>query len=182
MIYSTGNHDGGTYSMRMDLQMHVLAGTSSGASDSTSSLTTLPAVEDLEEVLLLLRLDRAVRRRVRDAGQHEAVAHLVVVQERAVRLVDGARGHLARAAGARARTARVRHLDAILLGLVEDVHVIRALDLLLAARGDQRDSVHRRRRGARHNARLGDQRGRRVERRREERGNDVEHRDGEELS
>merc|ERR1711988_597710 len=89
----------------------------------------------LEEVLLLLRLNGAVRRRVRDARQHKAVAHLVVVEERAVRLVDRALLDDARAAGARARTARVRHLDAILLSLVEDVHVVGALNLLLATRG-----------------------------------------------
>ena len=34
-------------------------------------------------------LDGAVRGRVGDAGEHEAVAHLVVIKERLVGLVDG---------------------------------------------------------------------------------------------
>ena len=36
-----------------------------------------------------MRLDGAVRRRVRNAREHEAVAHLVVVKERLVGLVNG---------------------------------------------------------------------------------------------
>ena len=51
----------------------------------------------LEQLLLLVGLDGAVRGGVRHAREGEALAHLVVVEERAVRLVDGARGHLARA-------------------------------------------------------------------------------------
>ena len=43
----------------------------------------------LVEFFLHVRLDRAVRRRVCDAREHEAVTHLVVVQERLVGLVDG---------------------------------------------------------------------------------------------
>merc|ERR1719310_1180066 len=88
----------------------------------------------LEEVLLLVRQDRAVRRRVRDAGEAVAVAHLVVVEEGAVGLVDRARRHLARARRARARAARVRQVEAVLLGLVEHVGVAGALDLRLAVR------------------------------------------------
>ena len=40
----------------------------------------------LEEVLLLVGEDLAVRGRVGDAGEAVALAHLVVVEERAVRL------------------------------------------------------------------------------------------------
>ena len=40
----------------------------------------------LEEVLLLVGEDLAVRGRVGDAGRAVALAHLVVVEERAVRL------------------------------------------------------------------------------------------------
>ena len=47
------------------------------------------AAARLVEFFLHVRLDRAVRRRVRDAREHEAVTHLVVVQERLVGLVDG---------------------------------------------------------------------------------------------
>ena len=43
-----------------------------------------------EELLLLVRLDRAIGRRVSDAREDEALAHLVVIQEGTVRLVHGA--------------------------------------------------------------------------------------------
>ena len=46
------------------------------------------------------------------AHQHKALAHLVVVQERLVGLVDGAGLHLAGAAGAGARAAAVGQVDA----------------------------------------------------------------------
>merc|ERR1719454_154390 len=69
----------------------------------------------LEELLLLVGGDGAVRGRVGDARQAEARAHLVVVEERAVRLVNGASGDLARAGGAGARAARVGQVEAILL-------------------------------------------------------------------
>ena len=51
----------------------------------------------LEQLLLLVGLDGAVRGGVGHAGERKALTHLVVVEERAVRLVDGALGHLARA-------------------------------------------------------------------------------------
>lgn len=62
-----------------------------------------------------VRLDRAVRGGVRHAGQGEPGAHLVVVQEGLVGLVDGAGGDLARAGRARARAAGVGQVDATLL-------------------------------------------------------------------
>ena len=71
-----------------------------------------------------MRRDRAVARRVGDAGQHEALADLVVVEERLVRLVDAARDDLARARGAGARAARVGEVDAGLLRGVENVGVV----------------------------------------------------------
>lgn len=71
-----------------------------------------------------MRRDRAVARRVGDARQHEALADLVVVEERLVRLVDAARDDLARARGAGARAARVGEVDAGLLRGVEDVGVV----------------------------------------------------------
>ena len=62
-----------------------------------------------------MRGDRAIRRRVGDAREHEAVAHLVIIKERLIRLVDRAGNNLARARGARARAARVRQVNALLL-------------------------------------------------------------------
>ncbi len=59
-----------------------------------------------------MRLDGAVGGGVRDAGEGEARAHLVVVQERLVGLVDGTRGDLARAGRARARAAGVGEVNA----------------------------------------------------------------------
>jgi hypothetical protein len=69
----------------------------------------------LVEGLLLVGIDRAVGGGVCDARQHEAAAHLGVVQERLVRLVDRAARHLAGARGARASAARVRQVEAGLL-------------------------------------------------------------------
>ena len=89
----------------------------------------------LEQLLLLVGLDGAVRGGVRHAREGEALAHLVVVEERAVRLVDGARGHLARARRARAGAARVGQVDALLLSLVQNVNVARALNLFAGALG-----------------------------------------------
>lgn len=60
-------------------------------------------------------LDGAVGGGVGDAGEGEAGAHLVVVEEGLVGLVDGTRGDLARAGRARARAARVGEVDAGLL-------------------------------------------------------------------
>merc|ERR1719356_1710000 len=86
------------------------------------------------ELILAMRLDGHVRGGVRDAGQAEAIARLVVVEESLVRLVDGALDDLPRAARARACAARVGQLNALLLGLVQDVHVLLALEGLLAVR------------------------------------------------
>ena len=47
------------------------------------------AARRLVELLLHVRLDGAVGRRVGDAREHETVAHLVVIQERLVGLVNG---------------------------------------------------------------------------------------------
>ena len=87
---------------------------------SVKNLSTASSVE----LLLLVRRDRAVGRRVRHARQHEALADLVVVEEGLVRLVDAARDDLARARRARARAARVGEVDAGLLCGVEDVRVV----------------------------------------------------------
>ena len=89
----------------------------------------------LEQLLLLVGLDRAIRGGVGHARQHKALAHLVVVEERAIRLVDGAGGHLASARRARARAARVRQINAVLLGLVQHVGVGGAVDLLVGKLG-----------------------------------------------
>mmetsp|Transcript_14776 Transcript_14776/g.39421 ORF Transcript_14776/g.39421 Transcript_14776/m.39421 type:complete len:222 (+) Transcript_14776:107-772(+) len=95
-------------------------------------------VLDTSQIVLAVGLDSHVRGRVRHAREAEALPRLVLVQEGLVRLVDLARQHLARAARARARAAGVGQLEALLLGLVEDVHVLGALELLGAVRRLQR--------------------------------------------
>jgi len=114
----------------------------------------------LEEVILLVRLNGAVRGRVGDAREREALGHLVLVEERAVRLVHSARGDDARARRAGARAARVGKVDAVLLSLVKHVRVAVAVERLLALGGHEGDGEHLRRgdargreRGARHRAR-----------------------------
>ena len=69
----------------------------------------------LVEVVLFVRLDGAVARRVRDAGKHEALTHLIVIEEGLIRLVNLACGDDARAGRAGARAAGVREVDASLL-------------------------------------------------------------------
>ena len=91
----------------------------------------------LLELILAVSLDGHIRSRVAHASEAEALAHLVVIQEGLVGLVDSASRNLAGAAGAGASTAGVRQLDALLLSLVEDVHVLRALEGLRAIRGLQ---------------------------------------------
>jgi hypothetical protein len=59
--------------------------------------TSLRGASRLEQLLLLVSLDGAVRGGVGHARERKALPHLVVVEERAVRLVDSALGHLARA-------------------------------------------------------------------------------------
>ena len=97
---------------------------------------------NLEEVLLLVGLNGAVGRGVGDAGEREALAHLIVVEEGSIGLVNGASGDDARAGGAGAGTARVGKVDAVLLGLVEDVDVVGALNAGGAVRGDEGHRVH----------------------------------------
>ena len=89
-------------------------------------------------------------------------------------LVDRAGGDLARARRARARAARVRQVNAVLLGLVEHVGVARALNRRLAAvlhhegdgehlRGGRADALARDVRGRADGEAGGDERGDREE-------------------
>merc|ERR1719188_822744 len=106
--------------------------TSARAFMTPTGCTARPSAESgpvpSSELVLAVGLDGHVRGGVGDASQAEAIAHLVVVQEGLVRLVDGAGQHLARAARAGARPARVRQLDSLLFRLVQDVHVLGALE------------------------------------------------------
>jgi len=61
----------------------------------------------------------------KDTGQAEALAHLVI-QEGLIALVNLALQDLASATGARARAAGVGQLQALLLSLIQDVHVLGA--------------------------------------------------------
>ena len=56
---------------------------------ANASLNARARARRLVELLLHVRLDGAVGRRVGDAREHETVAHLVVIQERLVGLVNG---------------------------------------------------------------------------------------------
>merc|ERR550532_734557 len=89
------------------------------------------------QLILAMRLDGDIGRGVSHARQAVAIAHLVIIQERLIRLVDRARDDLASAARAGASTTRVWELQALLLGLVQNVDVLRALELLSAIRSVQ---------------------------------------------
>jgi len=98
---------------------------------------------NLIEFFFHVRLDGAVRGRVRNASQHKAVTGLVVVQEGLVGLVDGTRDNLTRARRARACSAGVRQVNASFFSRVENVGVVRAFNLLGTFRGFQSDrEVH----------------------------------------
>lgn len=73
-----------------------------------------------QQVHLLHDHDGAIRCWVRNAGEAETFAHLILVERGAVALVDRALGELARACRACTRLARVRQLDAISQSLIQD--------------------------------------------------------------
>lgn len=76
------------------------------------------------EIFLLVGLDGAVGGRVGHAGEHESVAHLVVIQEGLIGLVDGSCGHLSGAAGAGSGAARVGQVDSGFLWLFHGAFVV----------------------------------------------------------
>jgi len=78
---------------------------------------------------------------VSDAGEDESVGNLAILEERLVRLVDGSSNDLTSTGGASASAARVRKVKSLLLSLVENVGVIRALNHGLTLRGLEGDLV-----------------------------------------
>ena len=91
------------------------------------------------ELVLAVGLDGNVRSCVCDARQAVALAGLVIIQEGLVALVDAALQDLPSAARAGAGAAGVRQLQALLLSLIQDVDVLRALEGLSSIRGLQGD-------------------------------------------
>jgi len=65
----------------------------------------------LVQSFFLVGGDGAVRGWVSNAGEHKAIAHLVVIQERLVRLVDGSGLDLSGARRASSSTATVWKID-----------------------------------------------------------------------
>ena len=101
---------------------------SSALRGSRSAMAARPATHTLAAASMLPQRARAPPPPPPRAHQHKALAHLVVVQEGLVALVDRAADHLARAAGAGAGTAAVGQVDARLLGGVQQVGVRADLD------------------------------------------------------
>ena len=95
-----------------------------------------------EEVILLMSLDLAVSLGVGDAGQDETVAHLIIVEEALVLLINGATNDLTGAGAARASSAGIRKIDAGFLSSVEDVNIFSALEGLLTIGGDKSNGGH----------------------------------------
>jgi hypothetical protein len=104
-------------------------------------LLTASSLADLVEGLLLVGGEGAVRRWVGNARENESSAHLVVVKERLVGLVDGSGLQLGGARAASSGTARVWQVDSGLLSGIEDVGGVVALDDLLSGWGLQGDLV-----------------------------------------
>lgn len=88
-----------------------------------------------------MSLDLAIGLGISDASENEAVAHLIVVEERLIRLVNLATDDLASARAARSGSARVWQVEAGLLGGVEHVGILIAFDHLLAIWSDEGDLV-----------------------------------------
>ncbi|CAL9065383.1 unnamed protein product [Musa banksii] len=102
-----------------------------------TSISTTTTTISASELLLFVGLDNDVRPGVGGTGEHVACLDLIVVEEAGVRLVHLTLDDLAGAGGAGAGAARVRQADARLLGVVEDVHVVRAVELEFAFGEDQ---------------------------------------------
>ena len=88
-------------------------------------------------------LDGAVRSRVGDASQNEAITNLVVVQKGLFGLVDGTLLQDTGAGGARSGTARVWKVDSLFLGGIDNENIIGTLDGLVNALflGNELDGV-----------------------------------------
>lgn len=84
-----------------------------------------------------MRFDRDIGGRVGDARKNEALAHLVVVEEGLVRIIDSSLNNLSSAGAASTSFARVRKVDAGLLGGIENVDIISAFDRLLTVWRDE---------------------------------------------
>lgn len=82
-------------------------------------------------------LDGNIRSWVGNAGEDEAIGHLVFVEERLVGVVDGTVLDKTGARAASSSFAGVWQVNAGFLGSIEDVDIIGALDLLLTIRCDK---------------------------------------------
>lgn len=74
-------------------------------------------------------------------SEHIPTIHLLIIKKALITLINRARHHFPRAGRARARPARVRNIDSLLLSLVENVDVIRTLELDLTIRSPESDLV-----------------------------------------
>jgi len=88
------------------------------------------------ELLLHFGEDRAVAERITDAEQGEPFGDLVVVEEALIRLINAALEDLAGAGAAGAGAAGVGQIDALLLGRIQDVGVIRTAETAAALKSD----------------------------------------------
>ena len=91
----------------------------------------------LRQRLLLVGLNYNITLRVSHARENPPASNLVIVEEAPVRLIHGPFHNFPGAGRARPRPARVRQINPKLLRLVQDVHVIRAVELLRPFRGNE---------------------------------------------
>ena len=78
------------------------------------------------QLILAVGLDGHIRSRIGHASQAIPLTGLVIIQEGLIALVDAALQDLSGTAGAGTGTAGVRQLQALLLSLIQDVHVFGA--------------------------------------------------------
>jgi len=90
-----------------------------------------------EQIIFLVGLDLAVGLGVGDAGENESVTHLIIVEEGLIRLVDLSVDNLASAGAAGSSSAGVWKVETGLLGGIEHVGILVALNLLLTVWGNE---------------------------------------------
>lgn len=98
-------------------------------------------MNESSEFALLVGLNLHIRSRICMTRQNPTKFHLFVIKEATIRLVHTPLENLPDARRAGPGTARIRQVDPFLLGLVENVHVVWALEFLGAIRREQLDLV-----------------------------------------
>ena len=94
-----------------------------------------------EEVVLFVGFDSAVRLGVRNASEHEALAHLIIIEEASIRLINSSCFDQAGTSAACASPTGVREVETLFLCSIEHVGTLIAINGLLSIWSNERDFV-----------------------------------------